>query len=678
MDYRHLKPAPCGGQRAGNLQLGPVKAGAKAAASRYNGAVPDDVSTILIVDDHPPNLLAMEAILEPLKQRVLKASSGAEALKIVLGEDCALILLDVQMPDLDGFETAALIHKRERSQFTPIIFVTAVHREEEHIIKGYAQGAVDYMVKPIERGTLQAKVRVFLSQHQRERRLEREAGERTTERDQMRGRETAALALAEERRAQLHALFMGAPAAIAILRGEEATFELANADFEALVGARDLVGKPCAQVAPGIDALVLRAQSSNKPILATEHPIGSRFFNIIVQALDTGGVGRVLFHAVESTETVLARRKLEDADRRKDEFLAMLSHELRNPLAPIVTALQLMDLREAGSDLRIERAVIERQVKQLARLVDDLLDVSRATLGKIGLRSERLEIWAAISRAIEVVSSELKARRHKLTVDVAAQGLLVHGDPVRLSQVIGNLLHNAAKYTPEGGAIEVSGRLEAGSVVVRVRDNGIGIAPDKVSSMFELFVQGEQTLDRAQGGLGVGLTLVRSLVESHGGTVEAHSEGAGRGTEVIVRLPALVEAAAQGPSKPAALPARKERRVLVIDDNRDSAAMMAEALVLVGNEVRQEHDGASALRAIREFTPEVILMDIGLPGMDGFELARRVRATDGQANVRLIAVSGYAEEARRGPESGFERFLIKPVDIQTVLDAIAEPADKTV
>jgi len=639
--------------------------------------VPDDVATILIVDDHPPNLMALEAILEPLNQRVLKASSGAEALKLVLSEDCALILLDVQMPDLDGFETAALIHGRERSMYTPIIFVTAVQREEEHIVKGYAQGAVDYMVKPIDRGTLQAKVRVFLAQHRRERKLERDASERTTERDQMRGREAAALALAEERRAQLHALFMGAPAAIAIFRGPDAVCELANADFEALVGTSDLVGKRCADafgaLAPNLGTLISSAQGSGKPVFATEHAVGARFFNIIVQSLDIGGIGRILFHAVESTETVHARRKLEEADRRKDEFLAMLSHELRNPLAPIVTALQLMDLREAGADLRQERAVIERQVKQLARLVDDLLDVSRATLGKIGLRSERLEISSVITRAIEVVSSELKARRHRLTVEVAPQGLQVNGDPVRLSQVIGNLLHNAAKYTPAGGLIEVSGRREAASIVVRVRDNGIGIEPDKVSSMFELFVQGEQTLDRAQGGLGVGLTLVRSLVESHGGTVEARSEGAGLGTEVIVRLPALAEAIAVETPKPSAPPARKERRVLVIDDNRDAAAMMAEALQLVGNSVRQEHDGASALRAIAEFTPEIILLDIGLPGMDGFELARRVRATDGQANVRIIAVSGYADEARRGAEAGFERFLIKPVDIQTVLDAIEEP-----
>ena len=643
---------------------------------------------VLIVDDRPANLLALEAILEPLKLRLIKAASGREALKYLLQYDCALILLDVQMPDLDGFETAALIRARERTRYQPIIFVTAVHREEANIIKGYAHGALDYLVKPLDPQMLLAKVRVFIEQYTREQGLQQEALLRTRERDELQKRELAARADAEAQREHLHRLFMQAPAAIAILRGPEHIFELANARFDALVDQRALVGKRGREAIEGDETWVILdgVFENDEPFLGNEFPglfgLAGRLFNFAAQPTHglSGEVTGVMIHAVEVTESVMARRKtealakqLQDTDRSKDEFLAMLGHELRNPLAPILTALHLMRVRSSAEGSEHERDIIERQVKHLSRLVDDLLDVSRATMGKIDLRREPLEVSTAVARAVEVSAPLIQAKKQKLTVTVPGLGLLIAGDPIRLAQVIGNLLNNAAKYSEDGGNIDVYARRDGADILITVKDDGRGIAPERLPTIFELFVQGDQPADRSQGGLGVGLTLVRSLVALHGGRVEARSDGPGQGSEFTIRLPALTDLSlVQRP------PARERRgpnralRVLVVDDNADAAEMLSHALRYSGHEVREEHDGLSALVAATDFNPDVVLLDIGLPGMDGFEVARRLRADPRFAKTRIVALTGYGQETdkKRTAEVGIDRHLVKPVEMEQVIEAI--------
>lgn len=373
-----------------------------------------------------------------------------------------------------------------------------------------------------------------------------------------------------------------------------------------------------------------------------------------------------------------ARAEADRASRAKDEFLAMLGHELRNPLAPIHTALQLMRLRGDGGAER-ERAVIERQVTHLTRLVDDLLDVARIARGKVDLKRERVELAEVVAKAIETVSPLLEQRTHALTVDVPRRGLAVDGDPVRLAQVVSNLLSNAAKYTDPGGNVSISAELCEGDVVLRVRDTGVGLSAELLPNVFELFVQGPQSLDRSQGGLGLGLTIVRSLVALHGGRVDASSEGPGRGSEFVVRLPAApasVAADVPHPGAPAVAPRMTARRVLIVDDNTDAAEMLATAVESMGYATRVAYDGPEALRACASFTPEMAVLDIGLPVMDGYELAGRIRALPGLGGIYLLAVTGYGQESdrRRTQAAGFDRHLVKPVDLDALRRALEDGA----
>lgn len=361
------------------------------------------------------------------------------------------------------------------------------------------------------------------------------------------------------------------------------------------------------------------------------------------------------------------------ANRTKDEFLAMLGHELRNPLAPILTSLQLMKLRGDASSDR-ERTVIERQVRHLARLVDDLLDVSRIARGKVELEHQLVELADVVSQAVEVASPLFEQRHHVLVVQVPRGGLTIRGDQARLTQVVSNLLTNAGKYTPTRGRITISGAVEGAEVVLTVRDTGLGMAPEVLPHVFELFVQGPQANDRALGGLGLGLAIVRSLVERHGGTVRAHSEGKGQGSEFVVRLPHAQpgEVPASPPPQPADTPAASPgRRLLVVDDNEDAAETLAEALRFQGCEVEVAHDAPAALRLAANLEFDAALLDIGLPVMDGYELAGRLRALPNLQHTRLIAVTGYGQESdrRRAIAAGFHHHLVKPVDLDA-LDAL--------
>ncbi len=366
-------------------------------------------------------------------------------------------------------------------------------------------------------------------------------------------------------------------------------------------------------------------------------------------------------------------QELADADRRKDEFLAMLAHELRNPLAPLVNAAAI--LRAQQSDPAVVEsacALVERQVRHIARLVEDLLDVARISSGKIALRRERAGLAAVVETAVEISRPLIDARRHRLAIRLPPEPLHVDGDPTRLAQVLANLLDNAAKYTEAGGEITLTAARAGEEAVVRVRDTGMGMSPQMVERAFDLFAQGERTLERTESGLGIGLTLVRSLVELHGGRVTASSEGPGRGSEITVRLPALPAAAAGAIPAPAAV-AVVARRVLVVDDNVDGAESAAMLLKLDGHDVRVAHTGPDALAVAHEFVPDVVVLDIGLPGMDGYAVARALREDRVVAHVRLIAVTGYGrdDDRRRAQAAGFDDHLVKPVDIETLSALLA-------
>jgi PAS domain S-box-containing protein len=390
-----------------------------------------------------------------------------------------------------------------------------------------------------------------------------------------------------------------------------------------------------------------------------------------------------LYKTVRDREEELqtAFEAAKQADRRKDEFLAMLGHELRNPLAPIATALQLMALKAGGAMLR-EREVIGRQVEHLTRLIDDLLDVSRITRGKVALTRELIEVGAVLAKAIEMASPLFEKRMQRLTLDVPRAGLQVDADPVRLAQVFQNLLTNAAKYTPEGGAIEVAAAVDGERVIVRVHDSGIGISPELLPHVFDLFVQGERAIDRAEGGLGLGLTLVKRLVELHDGSVRADSDGPNRGSVFTVSLPRVTAHAAAASSAAAAeiagaVHAATGVRVLVVDDNADAAEMLADILTELGHEVAIAHDGVRALALGASFRPHYAVLDIGLPVMDGYELARRLRAeVDHDRAMRLIALTGYGQESDRARaiDAGFDHHLVKPVPLDGLLALLVPPA----
>ncbi len=386
-------------------------------------------------------------------------------------------------------------------------------------------------------------------------------------------------------------------------------------------------------------------------------------------------------HAAESAaeKAESARHEAEQASRVKDEFLAMLGHELRNPLSPIVAAVGLM--RERNPALFVtERDLIERQAWHMVHLVDDLLDVSRVAQGKLELHLTSVELGAVVRRALEVVAPLMSKRMHNISVDLAPTPI-VQGDEQRLVQVVVNLLDNAAKYTPPGGTITVTTSAADGECVLRVRDTGSGIAPELLPRMFDIFVQGRRSLDRGEGGLGLGLAIVRSLVQLHGGSVEAHSAGPGRGSELVVRLPVHHEIAGSRTPTPVPSPLdsrRRGTRILVVDDNQDVAQPLAALLEERGFLTRVAFEAGRALEEARDFAPEVALLDIGLPGVDGYELGERLRKLPGLEHLVLIAISGYgtAGDVERTRRAGFLRHFVKPVDHELLVRTISAALER--
>src|SRR5512135_734222 len=914
---------------------------------------PEPKVNVLLVDDQPSNLLALEAVLAGTGLNLMRARSGEEALMRVLDDDFAVILMDVQMPEMDGFEAAALIRERDRSKHTPIIFLTAFQSTEQQVFQGYALGAVDFLSKPIVPAVLRSKVAVFVElfqkteqvrlqaaqlhetqrrEHERElteqkrrwelERLREEAGcekkvaeeqaqraeelarnvaERVRAEEQHRRRAAQQAAVAElgqraltgtelpalpdeavnlavrnlevefgvimelgpdgealvmragvgwtegavghvtkgmgnaslsgftlisnepvvvgDLRAESrfgisaplrdHAIISGMCVAIygrdrpfgtlgvfsarpraftqddahflqalanvlaaaiqrkrdeeelALVRDELAVqladmtrlhalsvrlstrVELAEALQEVLAAvtgfqgtdagvivlrdrereemftatsigftAEQLAAEKAALDAEAEEAVtavisggIIVEDATLDPVLAPHLAVARRagYHAVCTTPLLTSGgemVGSIATyfprlhrpssretrmvelyarHAAQFIENARLYRERREADRRKDEFLAMLAHELRNPMAPILNALHL--LREQGGGPMAEQAreVAERQVRHLARLVDDLLDVSRISSGKIHLRKGRVELGETVARAVETARPLIAARRHELSGSLPDEPIPLEADAARLEQVLANLLNNAAKYTEPGGWIAIEARREGEAAVVRVRDNGIGIAPELLPRIFDLFTQADRSLDRSQGGLGIGLTLVRSLVEMHDGSVTAASAGVGKGSEFVVRLPLGAPEApgeTEGTGHPGPPPESVEarsRRVLVVEDNIDGARLMARLLESRGHQTRVAHDGPSALEAAREQCPEVVLLDIGLPGMDGYQVAERLRGMEGMERALLVALTGYGQDGdrQRSHEAGVDLHMIKPVDPEALIKLVA-------
>jgi signal transduction histidine kinase/DNA-binding response OmpR family regulator len=676
-----------------------------------------DKTKILIVDDLPEKLLVYRSVLEDLGQELICAGSGAAALKQVLQHDFAVILLDVNMPDIDGFETAALIRSRKRSRCTPVIFITAFADDVRAAI-GYAHGAVDYILAPVVPEILRAKVKVFVDLFQMTQQVRRQAEERVALAEE---RTKRAAAEESNRRlaflakacavlgqsldpqvtardlARLTVPFLADLTAVALpgRPGEGGRLVVARAhDVVALDDGADpeglppglaaavgriLSGGPAECLPPGLEdagALVLPLQTRRRvcaALVLSREDSGRRFGPAELSMAET-----LASRAAVALDNAQLYQDVQEADRQKNEFLSMLAHELRNPLAPIRNAVHVLRLQAEGrSDLDWARDVIDRQVKHLVRLVDDLLDVSRITCGKVRLQLEPVPLAAIVAEAVEASNPEIEAREHLLEVIVPPEAVWVQGDATRLAQVVTNLLNNAAKYTDPGGRIWLTVGQEDEAAVVRVRDTGVGIPPEMLSTVFNLFTQADRSLDRSQGGLGIGLTLVKRLVEMHGGSVEAHSAGAGRGSEFVVRLPAFAGgsagaglAGAEAPAAPGA-----PCGVLLVDDNVDAAESLAILLRLGGCEVRVVHDGPSALAAALLSPPEFVVLDIGLPGMDGYEVARRLRADPATRDAVLVAVTGYGreEDQARSREAGFDHHFVKPVEfaaLQKVFETV--------
>ncbi len=662
-------------------------------------------ANILIVDDMPDKHVVFRSILEDLGENIVSARSGREALAQVLDHEFAVLLLDVNMPDIDALETASLIRHHKRSARTPIVFITA-YVDELPARKSYALGAVDSIPSPVVPEVLRSKVRVFVELHRMNRQLQLRAAER-----EALAREQAARAAAEQAVARADYLAQASQElsrSLDLQQTREALLRVAVphlAEQAALVEAAD--GEDPAATADGSDGVVVL------PLGTADQPFGALVLRGPAASFDAARLAlarEVASRATIAMENARLYAAVRAADRRKNEFLAMLAHELRNPLAPIRNAVHIMQGPEVDPHtLAWGRDVISRQAEHMARLIDDLLDVSRIVQGKVVVKPERLALAAVVERTVEACGPRLDARAQALQVDLPPQPVWLHGDAVRLAQVLANLVHNASKFSPPQATLHLSAAYEGGEVVIQVRDPGCGIEPGFLPHIFELFVQGEQALDRSQGGLGIGLTLVRHLVELHDGRVEAFSEGAGQGTQVVVRLPAFLEpdpepalAGGTGPARlpvdamPARLAAargervegsevcegcdpddagRRVRRVLVVDDLAASADTLTLLLEMEGFEVRVAGEGRAALAIAREFRPDAVLLDIGLPGMSGFEVAGHLREEPATREALLVALTGYgeAESRSRSAQAGFDVHLVKPADVEALLSLLADP-----
>jgi PAS domain S-box-containing protein len=667
-----------------------------------------DAINILIVDDEPKNLTVLETVLDDPGYRLVRAESADQALLALVAKEFALLILDVRMPGMTGFELATLIRQRKKTEQVPIIFLTAYYNEDQHILEGYGTGAVDYLHKPVNPIILRSKVAVFADLYRKSRALEftnRALIAEVTERREAQAKlhelnatlerrveeRTATLLeqskLEQAQREQLRAseefnrsLMEGTADAVQILDLEGRVLH-ANGPTRAQMEVAEvawLQGKEWCSLWPEESREELRdsvqkarrgeVSSLTSPRTSSN---GTRtWWSVSLSAVRTSQDGQVLRLLAVSRDVTEAREReqaLRESDRQKDNFIATLAHELRNPLAPIRNALTLMRHKDILEPQLIwGRDVIDRQITQMTRLLEDLLDISRITRSKLTLQCEELQLAEVIEQAIEVARPALDEAGHSFDVELPGSPIPLYADATRLAQVISNLLINAAKYTPPPGKISLTARMDASDVVLVVRDTGIGIAPEHLSRVFEMFSQIPSSKGHAHGGLGIGLALARGLVELHGGSLSAHSQGLGKGSEFLVRLPLAATtsndrvAAGHADIGPRAM---TKRRVLVVDDLRDNADSLSLVLQAMGHEVQVAYDGEQALLAAEQFRPDVALVDLGMPNVDGYEVCRRIRARPWGHTVLLVAQTGWGQEfdRRRTAEAGFDHHLVKPV-----------------
>jgi signal transduction histidine kinase len=653
------------------------------------GATPGPAAAHILVADDNADMRDYLSRLLRSHWDVTATSNGVQALAAAAARRPDLILTDAMMPSLDGFGLLRAVRENETLARVPVIMLSARAGEESRV-EGLEAGADDYLVKPFQAKELLARVRAHL--------------------------ETARLRqIVESERNRLRSLLGQLPAIVNFLRGPELVVEFAHPLTVARLGGRELLGKPLVEAVPEFEGqdyprLLRRVIETGERIDGREQLVRIRdgsgelrdthwTFVYLPVRDDAGRIEGVMTFDLEVTEQVTARAKIEaqtaalevanreaeraravaeTANRAKDEFLAMLGHELRNPLSPILTALQLLRMR--GAETR-EQAVIERQVGHLVRLVDDLLDISRITRGKIELQRQRMELGAAVASGIEMARPLLEQRRQRINLSVPPEGLLVDADVNRLSQIVANLLTNAAKYSNPDSTVTIAAERNGAVVRLSVSDEGVGIPPEMLDRVFDIFFQQPQSIDRSKGGLGLGLAIVHNLVELHGGRVSARSEGPGRGSEFVVELPALVAAAdALPPVRRSLVRAGHElplvastKRVLIVDDNVDAADALVELLEALGYEAKAAHDAIEALELAPTFRPDICLLDIGLPVMDGYELAARLRSASLVGDdTRIIAVTGYGQDGdrRRAREAGFDAHVVKPVTLDALTRAM--------
>ena len=830
---------------------------------------------LLLADDRPENLLALEGLLRNCGAEILKAGSGKQALELLLDHEVALAIIDVQMPELDGFQLAELMRSLARTREIPLIFVTAGLHDQDRVFQGYESGAVDFLVKPLDARILTSKVSIFLQLYRQkvqlaervdelekalfERRRVEKALFATNQRlhtlmdavpvgvsfsddptcERITGNRTALAqlevgpddnfsAIAPDPTApgrQLQFFREGKPVAATELPLQRAVAEgkiIAPIELEVLLPSSrrwfaevsgapiwDSQGKVVGGIAVTVDvserkrseALLRKSESRLRllsrtagQLLASDNPQGvvdtlcrevmehldcQAFFNFLVdetidklrlnacagvpdeelpkvQTLDYGVavcgtvartrqrmivedvansadprvaliksfgiqaycchpliaeqrlIGTLSFGSktrarfapdeVELMHTVVdqvatamervqsrqalaaANAQLVEADHRKNEFLAVLSHELRNPLAPIKNSLFVLERAAPGGEqARRAQQVIDRQVGQLANLVNDLLDITRITRNKIQLRKERLNLNELVQRSVEDNRADFEKNEIHLELTVPPTVMFVNADSTRVAQIVGNLLQNAAKFVRRGGRTDVTIATDAEQAIIRVVDDGVGMTPETLSRIFQPFTQADDSLDRSKGGLGLGLALVKGLVELHGGRISARSQGLGMGAEFEVRLP-LDLTLAPLPKVDSLAKVQTRRRVLIIEDNMDAAESLREALELERHEVAIACNGPEGLEQARTFKPEIVLCDIGLPGMDGYQVARAFRADEILKDIFLVALSGYAlpEDLEQAAQAGFQRHLAKPPSLENlgkIFEALSSPED---
>jgi PAS domain S-box-containing protein len=624
-----------------SIQTGLLQAGRPAS--------PGNRPKVVLADDNADMRDYVRRLLST-DYEVVAVADGAEALRVTAAQRPDLVLTDVMMPNLDGFGLLRALREDPRTAPIPVIMLSARAGEEARV-EGLEAGADEYLTKPFSARELLARVGGTLALA----RVRREAMRRE-----------------EELKAETTSVLESITEAFLAL-DRDFRFTYVNAEAERINGMprAEILGKTFWEVFPAalgthLETEFHRTMTERIPVkFENFYQPWERWFEVDVYPTKTEGLAVYYRDITDRKRTLEA---LQEADRRKDEFLATLAHELRNPLAPIRNGLQV--LRLAKDQPRVEeqaRGMIERQVQQMVRLIDDLLDLSRISRGKFELRRERVALAMVLQNAMETSRPLIEQSGHELTLSLPPEPVFVDADVTRLAQVFANLLNNAAKYTERGGEIRLAVEPRDGEVVVRVRDTGVGIPAAMLPQVFEMFTQVDRSLERSQGGLGIGLSIVKRLVEMHGGTVEARSEGHGRGTELVVRLPVLAPAAeAPRPlgdgEEPAAAPVR--RRVLVTDDNEDSAASLAMMLEFMGNEVRTAHDGVEAVETAAAFRPDVILLDIGMPRMNGYDACREIRQQPWSGGIAIVALTGWGqdEDKRRSREAGFDHHLVKPVE----------------